>query len=87
MLTSRILKWPVEINDSVQEIGGGEVVFVAVQDGVLCAWTREVVGQSIAMRRVRVVGTGHEFDSRDRSLGSAQMAYFVWHLIETVPEQ
>lgn len=81
---SVVLKWPLRIDDGVQEVGPGEVVLTAVQGPTLCVWTREYEGDT-GMRNVRVVGTGHLSHGLGAHVGSALAPPFVWHIFEVAP--
>lgn len=78
---SVVLKWPVEISNEIQAVGGGEVVLVAMQGKTLCVWTREYEGDGGTDRLVRVVGTGNQH-RLGKHVGSAVDGPFVWHVFE-----
>lgn len=87
---SRILKWPVPIDDQEHEIGPGPVVHVGINigdphivDRSVCVWTIEPDQPINAPRQVAlVVGTGQPFDGWAwKHAGSVIAPLFVWHVM------
>lgn len=82
---SRILKWPVPVDDKPHEIGGGPVVLVASPRGrvdELQIWTLEYNGVN-RTRNVQVYGTGMELPIFAKPLGSVVLSAgnLVWHVV------
>ena len=83
----RVLRWDVLINDTVQEIGGGKVVFVHCRPDELRpgparrveVWTEEEIPDGMSwkefgdlpMRKVAVFGTAHPISDGLEHIGSA----------------
>ena len=78
---TRVLKWPVRIDDEPHEIGGGRVVLVDMlqrtqgfEHREVSVWTRELVDedlQPIYPKRVaQVFGTGQLVDGAIQHIGS-----------------
>lgn len=81
----RILKWSVQVDNAVHDIGGGPVVRAECQYGPdsVQVWTCEVVDQ-VTTRRVKVVGTGQMFPDQAQPIATALAAEgrLVWHVID-----
>lgn len=78
-LRKRVLKYPLIISDAPQSIFG-DIVHVASQNGLPTVWA--VVGPGAAMRRVAVLGTGHDVPVGYAYVGTAHCGRFVWHVFE-----
>lgn len=84
----RVLKWNVPVDDHDHPIGGGPVVHVGCQTGVVDVvqvWTEEPVPGVRGQRRVRVYGTGQPIPEGDVHIGSVIAPVtppktLVWHV-------
>lgn len=80
-----IWKYDFQIKDGEQRQSiprDAQVLTVAEQNGLLCAWALVVPGRQLEQRVFRIHGTGHPVDPNDIYLGTAHIAPFVWHLFE-----
>lgn len=91
MLTRRVLKWPVPVDDADHPIGAGPVVFVEAQGyrSTVFVWTEEPQDVAHAVRRARVYGTGQPIPNDDVHIGSTIAGPFVWHVYaaDQAPEE
>lgn len=86
----RVLKFPIPLDDEWHEIpyhrsyDGERGWHIGMQNGVVMLWTiptTEVVETDDRVDLLKVVGTGHRWDSRNYYVGSVQDGPFVWHVI------
>lgn len=82
----RILKYPIPLDDQWHEvpaipIRGDGPAHVGIQDGTVMVWFVPYQGAEYPNEKLKVVGTGHLFDSRNVYIGSVQDGPFVWHVI------
>lgn len=88
MSSKRVLKWSVPVDDQDHPIGGGRVVHVACQSGVVDVvqvWTEEADDVPRAVRHARVYGTGQRIPESDEHIGTALTPVhppktLVWHV-------
>jgi hypothetical protein len=78
-----IWKFPVDLmGDSIEVPADCSIVEFALQDGQLCVWAIVDPASPRITRRLRVVGTGREFEDGWRYHGTAHMPNgLVWHLL------
>jgi len=79
----RVLKWPIPIDDQWHEIPDliGDWHIGQQFEESVTVWAEVWEGKPDRMIRVRVFGTGHEFEGR--YLGTVQAAHgLVWHLVQ-----
>lgn len=85
MNKTAIYKYPFAPVDSfaIDMPAPAEVLHVDCQRGQPCMWVLVWPDGETVTRRFRLVGTGHEFDSKSlRYLATFQQSPFVWHLFE-----
>lgn len=81
-----IYKYPLQIIDeqAVQLPSGAQVLTAQVQHGLLQLWALVDTSQPIAVIRLRIVGTGHDFPDADqwRYLSTVQVdgGALVFHI-------
>lgn len=85
-MTQRVLKWTVLVDDEVHNVGAGQVIYVACQNGPesVQVWTVESALTAQASRPVRVYGTGQEvpFDAVPIGTALATYGHLVWHVFD-----
>lgn len=87
--TARVLKYPIPIDGRWHEVPLAygpnmprAMWHVGFQDHAVMIWLRPHTEDNPETQRVKVVGTGHEYDARDFWVGTVQDPYgFVWHVI------
>lgn len=84
---SKVLMWTIEADDTIHEIGGGNVVHIESLFGFASqvqVWTLENDDHPFLSRKVKLFGTGHELPVGSYVLGSAVVARgaLVWHVVE-----
>lgn len=84
----RVLKWSVPVDDQDHPIGGGKVLHVGCQAGVVdvvSVWTEEPAVGVHGQRRARVYATGQPVPDGDVHIGSviapvSPPRTLVWHV-------
>ena len=84
-----VWKFPLQIDD-VQGVlmpSGAKILYVAVQDGVLCLWALVDPDAAKTIRTFLIVGTGHPAPTDAEHVGSgiSHGGNLVWHVFEDVP--
>ena len=86
---ARVLKYPIPIDDQWHDVplAYGPDMYramwhIGIQDDVVMIWMRPHKEDAPTTERLKVVGTGHDYDDRDYWVGTVQDPRgFVWHVI------
>lgn len=80
VVSRRVLKWDVPVDDEWHPMGRGPVLHVACQrKSVVAVWTDEHNGTA-PDRHVKAFGTGQQIPTDLHAIGSVLDGMFVWHL-------
>lgn len=78
-----IHKYGLQTDDIIHLPYNAEVIHFAIQEEVFRVWVRvDTQNKTHQSRRLRIIGTGHEFDANAKYLGTVHDRGHVWHLIE-----
>jgi len=59
-----------------------KVVHFGMQNGTAMVWVEVNVTNLVALRDLRIYGTGHEIPEDSRHVGTCLDGEFVWHLYD-----
>ncbi len=82
-----IYKYPFAFDGSVELVLpiGAEILHIGVQDGVYCLWALVDTEVKNEIKRIRIIGTGHEV-SEDigiiNHITTIQDGQYVWHIFD-----
>lgn len=83
-MTTRVI-WKFQLSlsgDPIEMPEGAEIVFVGQQFGDPMVWAIVDPNAKTVDRMLVVRGTGWEWSSDERYLGSVQIPPFVWHVFD-----
>jgi hypothetical protein len=80
----KIFKYQLHlVNDqSIKMPVGTDILVAQVQDGVICLWAVVDEDAHNEIRKIYIVGTGHDVPLECQYISTVQLGHFVWHIFD-----